>query len=403
MPIVRGLDSNTGGRYANMLLRLRRAILGSGQEQHGPGEYWTGKPNKWDDKISPESVIGLLLRGRHRVGSSEVLIHSGGNTRNPHMTTGILGKHTYDALFTIANILGAKGFKAGVNWAHGQEYIDDFPGLSRVNNFPIVHFDGRTGLYDMGDLDVLQQAIDTLMTPGDATLRRPALAQHPGKMTVEFFSSKNNFFVDSIIPDFIGKTDARNASAIEERQRLNAFLGQNLSWIVQMAQMRRDESDPTNGPSNKQWNRRLDSVIHQLVMINPNARAAMAGYDALVRHDQTDAGTRMSVDNPSSRFGDFDMWENNGNIVDNRPSIVVLLNRSKTPMIRQHLENGPGGQYSYPVRANSPNVWFKTIGLQISDIVSLGFFLNPPANPTPKEQEKIERIEEILQDWGVKI
>ena len=403
MPIVRGLDNNTGGRYANMLLRLRRAILGSGQEQHGPGEYWTGKPNKWADKISPESVIGLLLRGRHRVGSSEVLIHSGGNTRNPHMTTGILGKHTYDALFTIANILGAKGFPAGVNWAHGQEYIDDFPGLSRVNNFPIVHFDGRTGLYDMGDLDVLQQAIDTLMTPGDATLRRPALAQHPGKMTVEFFSSKNNFFVDSIIPDFMGKTDARNASAIEERQRLNAFLGQNLSWIVQMAQMRRDESDPTNGPSNKQWNRRLDSVIHELVMINPNARAAMAGYDVLVRHDQADAQTRMYVDNPSSRFGDFDMWENNGNIVDNRPSIVVLLNRSKTPMIRQHLENGPGGQYSNPVPANSSSVWFRAIGLQISDIVSLGLLLNPPANPTPKEQEKIERIEEILEDWGVKI
>lgn len=201
----------------------------------------------------------------------------------------------------------------------------------------------------------------------------------------------------------MGTTNARNASAIEERLRLNAFLGQNLSWIVQMAQMRRDESDPTNGPSNKQWNRRLDSVIHELVMINPNARAAMAGYDVLVRHDQADAQTRMYVGNPTSRFGDFDMWENNGNIVDNRPSIVVLLNRSKTPMIRQHLESGPGGQYSNPVSANSSYVWFKDVGLQISDIVSLRLLLNPPANPTPEEQDKIEKIEEILQDWGVKI
>jgi hypothetical protein len=137
-------------------------------------------------------------------------------------------------------------------------------------------------------------------------------------------------------------------------------------------------------------------------MIHPNARAAMAGYDAIVRHDQQDASIRMRLGSPSSRFGDFDMWESDGNIVDNRPNIVVLMNRSKTPMMRQYLENGPGGATGqYAPRANSPMVWFKEIGLEINDIVSLGLYLNPPANPTPEEEDKIEKIEQILEDWGV--
>ena len=401
IPIVRGLDNRAGGRYANMLLRLRRALLGSGAEQHGPGEYWTGRPNKWNSKIDPESVIGLLLRGRHRVGSSEVLIHSGSQLRRPSEANGFFGKHAYDALFTVANILGAKGFREGVNWSHGDQYKDEFPGLSTKNGFPFVKFDDRTGLYDMSDLDLLQQHIDTLMTPLDASTGSP----ESGKMTIENFALSNNFFPELIVPDFKYAGTDRAASAIEERQKLNAFLGQNLSWIVQMAQMRRDESDPTNGPSNKQWNRRLDSAIHELVMIHPNARAAMAGYDALVRHDQQHVHDHDYYEGtPRARFGEWSMWEDGGNLVDNRPSIVMLLNRSKTPMMRQHLESGPAGaQGRYAVPANNAMVWFRQIGLQISDIVSLKLYLNPPANPTPAEASKIEKIEEILDDWGVKI
>lgn len=401
IPIVRGLDNRAGGRYANMLLRLRRALLGSGAEQHGPGEYWTGRPNKWNSKIDPESVIGLLLRGRHRVGSSEVLIHSGSQLRRPSEANGFFGKHTYDALFTVANILDAKGFRGGVNWSHGDQYKDEFPGLSTRNGFPFVKFDDRTGLYDMSDLDLLQQHIDTLMTPLDASTGSP----ESGKMTIENFALSNNFFPELIVPDFTYPGTAKAASAIEERQRLNAFLGQNLSWIIQMAQMRRDESDPTNGPSNKQWNRRLDSAIHELVMIHPNARAAMAGYDALVRHDQQHVHDHEYYEGtPRARFGEWSMWENDGNLVDNRPSIVMLLNRSKTPMMRQHLESGPAGaQGRYAVPANNAMVWFRQIGLEISDIVSLKLYLNPPANPTPAEASKIEKIEQILDDWGVKI
>ena len=403
IPVVRGTQSvGVVGQAANMLARLKRAILGSGGEQHGPGEYWTGKPGSWD-RSRTEATVGLLLRGRHRIGSSEILIttssSSSGNNED-----GILAGHAYNALFTIANILGAKGFPRGVNWrSHGSEYKDEFPGLSTVNGFPIVKFDGRTGLYDTGDLDLLQQAIDTLMTPLDASTGSP----ESGKMTVENYALRNNFFPDTIIPDFKYAGTPRAAAAIEERQKLNAFLGQNLSWIVQMAQMRRDESDPTNGPSNKQWNRRLDSAIHELVMMDPNTRATMAGYDALIRHDQSNA-SGSPTDHPHARFGDFDIWENKGNIVENRPSIVVLLNRSKTPMMRQAILNSgfAGGNYSNRSNlkpANRPDIWYKQIGLQISDLVPLTLYLNPPANPTPEEQRKIDLIREVLVDWGVTI
>jgi hypothetical protein len=403
IPIARGTKSTTSGRSANMLARLRRALLGNGGVMHGPGEYWSGKPTSWNSLNSDETTIGLLLRGRHRIGSSEILVATNDNIRHrPQERNGILSKHTYDALFTIANILDAKGFQR-VNWDHGREYVDDFPGLSKKNGNPYVKFDDRTGLYDAADLDLLQQHIDTLMTPGDVSLGEAGLDQ-AGKMTVEYYSSQNNFFIDSIVPDFKGVTNARAASAVEERQRLNAFLGQNLSWIVQMAQMRRDESDPTNGPSNKQWNRRLDSAIHELVMMHPNTRVAMAGYDALIRHDQNDVDRRITTGSPYSRFGEFDMWESDSSIVEIRPSIVMIMNRSKTPMIRQPILNsGLGGRFQSRPLANSPTVWYKQIGLELSDIVQLGFLLNPPANPTPEEQDKLERIEKILEDWGVTI
>ena len=403
IPVVRGTQSvGVVGQAANMLARLKRAILGSGGEQHGPGEYWTGKPGTWD-RSRTEATVGLLLRGRHRIGSSEILVttssSSSGNNED-----GILAGHAYNALFTIANILGAKGFPRGVNWrSHGSEYKDEFPGLSTNNGFPFVKFDDRTGLYDAADLDLLQQHIDTLMTPLDASTGSP----ESGKMTVENYAISNNFFPDTIVPDFKYAGTPRAASAIEERRKLNAFLGQNLSWIVQMAQMRRDESDPTNGPSNKQWNRRLDSAIHELVMMDPNTRATMAGYDALIRHDQSNA-SGSPTDHPHARFGDFDIWENKNNIVENRPSIVVLLNRSKTPMMRQAILNSGfvGGNYSNRANlkpANRPDIWYKQIGLQISDLVPLTLYLNPPANPTPEERRKLDLIREVLVDWGVTI
>ena len=76
-------------------------------------------------------------------------------------------------------------------------------------------------------------------------------------------------------------------------------------------------------------------------------------------------------------------------------------------MMRQPiLDSGFGNRYSnrsVPQPANRPDIWYKQIGLQINDLVPLTLYLNPPANPTPEEQRKIDLIREVLLDWGVTI
>lgn len=395
LPIARGTTSpRTRGRAAQMLARLKRAILGRGGEQHGPGEYWTGQPASWD-RLSQEATIGLILRGRHRIGSSEILI-SPDSSSSGNSEEGILASHTYNALWAVANVLGARGFRGGINWSHGSEYRSDLPSVT---------FDSRTGLYNAAELDALQQAVDTLMAPGDASLGRYGL-DSAGKMTVEAYSDRQDFFKMSIIPDYRGITGPRVQDAIEERQRLNAFLSQNLSWLIQLAQLRRDESDPVNGAANKKWNRRLEAAQHELVMMDPNSRAAMAGYDILTRAQQQSVYYQGAADGEKfSRFGDYDNWEGEGSLTTHRPSIVIVLNRSKTPMVRQPildsgLSGSTFGRANWP-SASSPTVWFKSIGLEPNDVVNIS---NPPGpNATQLELTRWQLILEQARNWGFAI
>jgi hypothetical protein len=392
LPIARGTESPTQrGLSARMLLRLKRALLGVGGEQHGPGEYWTGTPNNWD-KFRSEGTLGLLLRGRHRIGSVEVLISESSHTHG-NSDKGILSSHAYNALFAVMNALGAPGFRGGVNWSHGRQYQADLP---------TAVMDSATGMYNPADLDALQRAVDELLRPGDVSKGLQG-AQDAGKMTIEHFSLTEDWFKDSVVPDFAGLSGPRVQAAIEERQRLNAFLGQHLSWLIQLAQMRRDESDPVNGKANKQWNRRLAAAQHELVMMHPNSRAALAGYDALVRHIQGGTSPLSPSGDVDSRFGDYDMWEGDSSITMVRPTIVMLLNRSKTPMMRLPIiDSGfvPSRfRRSGLKQPSDPSLWFKQVLLEPSDFVNLS---NPPGpNATQQELFRWEKIKDQAKDWGI--
>lgn len=392
LPIARGTESPArNGLSARMLARLRRAVYGRSGEQHGPGEYWTGKPSSWD-KFRSEGTIGLILRGRHRVGSVEILITEDGTTGG-NRDKGILAGHAYNALFAVANALGAPGFRGGVNWSHGGEYRP---------NLPEAVIDPVTGMYNPADLDALQRAVDELLSPGDAS-RGLQGAKDAGKMTVENYSERTGWFVDSVLPDFVGQNGPRVQAAIEERQRLNAFLAQNLSWMIQLAQLRRDESDPVNGKANKQWNRRLAAAQHELVMMHPNSRAVIAGYDVMVRDSQNDVDETSSYNLQWTRFGDYDMWEGDGSITRHRPSIVMVNNRSKTPMLRQAILNSGWGGARYSTRGmkapSDPSLWFKQVGLEALDFI--GSITPPGPNATQTEILRWQYIQEQANDWGI--
>jgi len=388
--VTRGIDShgrNSGSFLTNLLLRAKRSLLGSGGAQHGTGEYWSAQPFEWRSN-SESSAIGMIVRGNHRVGSHELLVGTDSSART-NGSNGILSDLFYEATWAVANALGARGFGSGTNPSHGQEYAADIP----VNS---VKIDPVTGLYDQADLDNLQLKILELTRAFDPSQGLGSA----GLMTLEKWADRRNFVTDSIIPDLAGGAAAsnfdRNESAIRERQFLNAWLGQHLSWMVQLAQMRRDESDRVNGKENAQWNRRLDAAQHSIVMMDPNARAAMMGYDVLIRHDQNSHNwsSRSQYDTDASyRFGDYDFWEQDSSrITLHNPKVLLMLNRTATPMLRR-----VHSSQTWAVRSNrSGGHFLDGSGLTIADILQ-----EIPANPTtPEEQYIADTLTRYIELWG---
>jgi hypothetical protein len=330
----------------------------------------------------------MIIRGTHRIGGHELLVGTSSNSRTNN-DNGILSDFFYEATWAVANALGARGFGSGTNAQHGRDYANEIPVDS-------VGIDPNTGLYDQADLDNLQLKILELTRQFDPSQGLGSA----GVMTLEKWADRNNFATNEIMPDLSGGATAsnieRNESAIRERQFLNAWLGQHLSWMVQMAQMRRDESDPVNGDENAQWNRRLDAAQHSLVMMEPNARAAMMGYDALIRHDQNTHASNGKTRNDteaSYRFGDYDFWESDtSRITLHNPKVILMLNRTATPMLRR-----AHGTQSWGVRSNQSGPhWLDGSGLTIEDVVQ-----SIPVNPTtPEQQYIVERLEEYIELWG---
>lgn len=386
--ISRGITShgasNPGKVLANLLLRAKRSITGSGGSQHGTGEYWSSQPISWPSNAE-SMVLGALVRNNHRLGAHEVLVGPGSSDRL-NGESGILSNLFYEATWAVANALGARGFGGGTNSGHGSEYQNDIP----VNS---VGIDPVTGLYNQADLDNLQLKILELTRPVDPSQGLGS----GGLMTVEEWADRTRFMTSSIIPDLLPNTPSnseRNESVIAERQYLNAWLGQHLSWMIQLAQLRRDESDPVNGAENKQWNRRLDAAQHSLVMMQPNARAALIGYDALVRNDQSShqaTGRGSYSGDESYRFGDYDFWEQDSSrITLHPPQVVVMLNRSATPMLRRTHETQNLG-----LRQGNTHL-LDGSGLTIEDIIQA-----IPTNPTtPEEQYIADQLSRYITFWG---
>lgn len=388
--ISRGVSSTgrqTAGFFANLLLRAKRSIVGVGGTQHGTGEYWTAQPLEWNSKLEALS-LGMLVRGNHRIGGHEALVGTNSSAR-ANTDIGILSNLFYEATWAVANALGARGFGSGTNPGHGADYQNSIP----VNS---VKIDPVTGLYDQRDLDNLELKILELTRAVDPSQGLGS----GGPMTVEEWSNRMGFMTQDIIPDLLPTPSSnaeRNESVIAERQYLNAWLGQHLSWMIQLAQMRRDESDPVNGRENQQWNRRLDAAQHSIVMMQPNARAALIGYDALIRHDQSthQYQTRGNYDDDVSyRFGDYDFWERDSSrITLHPPGIVMILNRSATPMLRRPHEPQTTSRRT---QGSSRVHFLDGSGLTIADLIQA-----LPVNPTTQEEEYLlDNLTYYIAKWG---
>jgi hypothetical protein len=211
----------------------------------------------------------------------------------------------YGALWSLSNAHGAPDFGHSVNPSHGEESLFGVP----VNS---LLADPNTGLYD---IPALQAVVDKMtdLTPGQE-----------GIATLEGWNNANKMpsWLSAELFPGSGATPEIVQEAQEQRQQWNAWLGQHLSWFVQMAQMARDESQPGQaGIDAKEWNTKLNEARRTLLYMSRENRLATMGYDAAVSGEQHRAIQKYAL--PSS------IWTGpDGLATQKQPNVILIFNRS---------------------------------------------------------------------------
>ena len=211
----------------------------------------------------------------------------------------------YGALWSLANAHGAPDFGGGVNTGHGSQRTFGVPENSLLP-------DPNTGLYDIA---ALQSVVDKMtdLTPGQE-----------GIATLEGWNAANNmpsWLTAELFPGS-GATNEIIQEAQEQRQQWNAWLGQHLSWFVQIAQMARDESQPGQaGIDAKEWNKKLNEARRTLLYMSRENRLALMGYDGIIAGGTSGIHRRAL---PSTIWTD----PSEGLGSKRRPNVVLILNRS---------------------------------------------------------------------------
>ena len=305
MAIVRGVkDDNriSAATLADQALRGDRFVPGQGSSATGRGEYWTGEPSRWGDFLNePNGQVVAVLTRDSKIMTAEVADALFTGTGGGRGDDSLL----YGALWSLSNAHGAPDFDKGVNINHGKEAIFGVPENSLLP-------DPNTGLYD---IPALQAVVDRMtdLTPGQE-----------GIATLEGWDNANqmpSWLMAELFPKGAGAEVAQEAQ--ELRQQWNAWLGQHLSWFVQLAQMARDESQPGQaGTDAKEWNTKLNEARRTLLYMSRENRLATMHYDAAVSGDKNRNIQKIAL---TSR-----LWTNpiDGLATNRRPNVILIFNRS---------------------------------------------------------------------------
>lgn len=304
--ITRGVkaDGNLSApEMVNQGLRGDRFVPGQGMSATGRGEYWTGELSAWPSYHSNDngSFIAVLTRDS-KIMTAQVadelftgfVPHGGGNE-----------SLLYGALWSLANAHGAPDFGHSVNTAHGNS------GTFGVQENSLLP-DPNTGLYD---IPALQAVVDKMtdLTPGQEGIATLEGWNNAGKMPT--WLSNELFPGRGVTPEIAQE-------AQELRQEWNAWLGQHLSWFVQIAQMAQDESQPGQaGVDAKEWNKKLNEARRTLLYMGRENRLATMGYDAAVSGDSSRQMQKYAL--PSSLWTGAD-----GLATNKKPNVILIFNRS---------------------------------------------------------------------------
>jgi hypothetical protein len=207
----------------------------------------------------------------------------------------------YENLWGIYNAIGAPD-STGVNASHGQQ-------VARLLAPNSVLPDANTGQFTATQIAQLEDVVQQLTAIGpDLTVRKSSrsklkaldISDAWGAFTLEGLYRDSPLGTrppnrgmsqsawEDMFRDVRLKPDTpENIRIIEEtkalRQKVNAWYAQHLSWFVQLAQMRQDESQPGQaGIDAKKHNTRLNSAMRSILYLGAESRASMLGVDALI-------------------------------------------------------------------------------------------------------------------------
>lgn len=313
MLITRGFQGQPGEvlQFSTDYLGGDRFIPGQGGQLAGLGDYYSFNPSGVSSYHGGDnaSIVGIITPNMNIVSQVEFdqMFRQGGPN--------------YEQMWAVYNALGAPGAAQGMNLSHGSQY-----GFTGIQDFGTK--DPVTGLYSPALLAGIQAQIDEITKIGNPGVPDASSSNSTG--ILRFDDSWGSATIEGILAQQFGgglaqfnsgfangiSTDAEQ----ERRAEMNAWFSQNLSWFVQLAQMRMDES-VGNIADAKAYNERLDNAMRTLLYADQSVRMTMMGIDAFVAD-----GIGLNI------MSDESMYQQ---IQNGRASRIVVLNRSGMILFRE--------------------------------------------------------------------
>ena len=314
--------------WVNMALRGDRFVPGSGGKAEGHGEYWTlGPGGSWSGYHGGHGgTMIAVITDESQIFHKDIF----------HALFARQYGELYENMWGIYNAIGAPD-STGVNPGHGQQ-VQPLLGVNSVLPDP------TTGQFSPSQIAQLEDVVQQLTAIGpDMTVVKSSRSR---LKAIDISDEWGSFTLEGMYRDSpLGTRPPRgmsqdaweqmfrdvrlnpdtpeNIRVIEEtkalRQKINAWYAQHLSWFVQLAQLRQDESQAGQaGDEAKAYNKRLNSAMRSLLYMGPESRASMVGVDAFI----VDTGQQVL---PSELFR---------TVTAGGGDRVLMLNRSGMIMLR---------------------------------------------------------------------
>lgn len=333
VPIARGVNGVSRAQeeeWVNMALRGDRFVPGQGGKASGHGEYWALQPRTWRSSHGEAGTMLGVITEKTQIFSRHAFYSFFPTQSGP----------LYETMWGLYNAIGAPDSQ-GVNTRHGQGVATLLPPNSLLP-------DPKTGQFSPAQIAQLEDAVAKLTAVGsDVTATRQnqradwriLVGPEWGLLTVEGIRrgipggvDRDGLFgralLEQTFMDKIIKPDtAKNVEIIEEtqalRQRINSWYAQHLSWFVQLAQMRQDESLPGQaGIDAKAYNKKLNSTMRSILYMKSESRASMLGVDVMV----DDLSVELLPSLLWDRISSLDSPEGDRVLVLNRSGMIYLRN-----------------------------------------------------------------------------